>query len=315
MYVYTSEQEIEDFLKEYQRSKVVIITTVRATLNRAVEFEYKFNKPFYQFTTDEALEMYESIHTISVVSLQNSNLVLKHATRWFRHQYNKEISDTYETMTKEQLSTVVDTEKQRSMILSREDVDDIQSNLLNATDRAIVEMLFQGVGGESLKELTFMDASNVDRKNSRLYFRTGKTIPITDDICNLLMEAFAEDELASFGSTSRVSKVSGNGLYKIRCNVLSTNANPNDKSDVERRYRWTQRRLMLISNDLGINLTSGGISASGLLWHIQQKINELGCDFREFVKTNTAKQLAQRYGIRSEFYGQILLEKFDIYFN
>lgn len=313
--MYTSEQEIEDFLREYQRSKVVIATTVRATLNRAVEFEYKFNKPFYQFTTDEALEMYESIHTISVVSLQNSNLVLKHATRWFGHQYNKEISDTYETMTKEQLSTVVDTAKQRSMILSREDVDDIQSNLINATDRAIVEMLFQGVGGESLKELTFMDASNVDRTNSRIYFRTGKVIPVTDEVCDLLMEAFAEDELASFGSTSRVSKVIGSGLYKVRCNALSENADPDSKADTERRYRWVQRRLMLMSNDLGINLTSGGISASGLLWHIQQKINELGCDFREFVKTNTAKQLAQRYGIRSEFYGQILLEKFDIYFN
>ena len=312
--MYTSELEIEDFLKEYQRSKVVIITTVRATLNRAVEFEHKFNKPFYQFTTDEALKMYESIHTISVVSLQNSNLVLKHATRWFEHQYNKEVSDTYETMTKEQLSTVVDTEKQRGMILSREDVDDIQSNLLNATDRAIVEMLFQGVGGESLRELTFMDASNVDRINSRIYFRTGKTVPVTDEVCDLLMEAFAEDELASFGSTSRVSKVIGSGLYKLRCNALSENADPDNKSDVERRYRWTQRRLMLMSNDLGVNLTPGGISTSGLLWHIQQKIDELGCDFREFIKTSTAKQLAQRYGIRSEFYGQILCEKFDIYF-
>lgn len=308
--MYTNEQEIEDFLKEYGRSKVVIITTVRATLNRAVEFEYEFNKPFYQFTTDEALSMYESIHAISVVSLQNSNLVLKHATRWFEHQYNKEVGDTYETMTKEQLSTVVDTEKQRSMILSREDVYDIQSNLLNATDRAIVEMLFQGVGGESLKELTFMDASNVDLTNHALYFKTGKTIPVTDEICDLLMEAFAEDELASFGSTSRVSKVIGNSLYKIRCNALSENADPDSKADVERRYRWTQRRLMLMSNDLGVNLTPGGISTSGLLWHIQQKIDELGCDFRAFVKTNTAKQLAQRYGIRSEFYGQILCEKF-----
>jgi hypothetical protein len=49
MYVYTSEVEIEDFLQEYQRSRVIIMTTTRATLNRAVEFEHKFNKPFYDF--------------------------------------------------------------------------------------------------------------------------------------------------------------------------------------------------------------------------------------------------------------------------
>ena len=313
--MYTGELELEKFLKEYGRSRVIIETTTRATLNRAIGFEYKFDKPFYQFTTDEALEMYRSIHAISVVSLQNNNLVLKHATRWFAHQYNKEASDAYETMTKEQLGTVIDVEKQRSMILSREDVDNIQSNLLNAIDRAIVEMLFQGVGGESLRELTFMDESNVDRENTMLYFKTGKSVPVTDEICDMLTEAFAEDELMSFGSTSRVSKVTGNGLYKLRCNVLSENANPNDKADTERRYRWTQRRLILMSQDLGIKLTAGGLQASGLLHHIKLCVKEMGLGFREFVKTDTCRELAQRYDIRSEFYSQIICEKFIQYFD
>ena len=311
--MYTGELELEKFLQDYQRSRVIIETTTRATLNRAVGFERKFGKPFYQFTTDEALEMYESIHAISVVSLQNNNLVLKHAARWFAFQYGMEVSDTYETITKEQLGTVIDVEKQRSMILSREDVDNIQSNLLNAIDRAIVEMLFQGVGGESLKELTFMDVSNVDRANHTLYFRTGKSIPVTDWICDMLAEAFAEDELMSFGSTSRVSKVTGNGLYKVRCNALSENADYNSKADVERKYRWVQRRLILMSQDLGIKLTAGGISASGLLHHIQLGMKETGFSFKEFVKSEQARELARRYDIMSELYAQILVEKFNMY--
>ena len=313
--MYTGELELEKFLQDYKRSRVIIETTTRATLNRAVGFEHRFNKPFYQFTTDEALEMYRSVHAISVVSLQNNNLVLKHAARWFAFQYGMEISDAYETMTKEQLSTVVDTEKQRSMILSREDVDNIQSNLLNAIDRAIVEMLFQGVGGESLRELTFMDVSNVDRTNHMLYFKTGKQIPVTDGICDMLTEAFAEDELASFGSTTRVSKVSGNSIYKHRCNVLSDNADYNSKADIERRYRWSQRRLILMSQDLGIKLTAGGLQASGLLHHIKLCVKEMGLGFREFVKTDACRELAQRYDIRSEFYSQIICEKFIQYFN
>ena len=40
--MFTREQEIEEFLDEYSRSRVVIISTVRATLNRALEFEQKF---------------------------------------------------------------------------------------------------------------------------------------------------------------------------------------------------------------------------------------------------------------------------------
>ena len=313
--MYTNEQEVEDFLKEYGRSRVIIETTTRATLNRAVGFEYRFNKPFYQFTTEEVLEMYESVHAISVVTLQNNNLVLKHAARWFAYQYQKEVSDVYENMTKEMLDTVVDVVKKASLILSREDVDNIQNNLLNAIDKAIVEMLFQGVGGQWLKELSFMDASQVDKTSSKIYFKSGKIIPVTDEICDLLMEAFAEDELMSFGSTSRVSKVTGPWLYKIRCNALSDNADYNNEEDVARRYRFIQRRLLLISKDLGVRLTSGGLQSSGLLWHLQRGVEETGLNFREFVKTEQSKELARRYDIMSEFFGQILIDKFGQYFN
>lgn len=313
--MYTSELEIEDFLKEYRRSRVIIETTTRATLNRAVGFESKFGKPFYQFTTEEALEMYESVHAISVVSLQNNNLVLKHAARWFAYKYKKTINNTYEEMTKDLLSTVIDIEKQRSLILSREDIDNIQSNLLNAIDKAIVEMLFQGVGGEWLKELTFMDASQVDKANLTIYFKTGKSISITSEIYDLLMEAFAEEELMSFGSTSRISRVTGRWLYKIRCNALSDNSDYNDEQSVERRYRFIQRRLLLISKDLGVRLTSGGLQSSGLLWYLQRGVEDTGLEFREFVKTEQASQLAKRYDILSkEFYSQILVEKFEQYF-
>lgn len=312
--MYTNEQEVENFLKEYKRSRVIIETTTRATLNRAVEFEHKFNKPFYQFTTEEALEMYESVHAISVVTLQNNNLVLKHAARWFAYQYKKKISNTYEEMTKDQLGAVVDVDKQRSLILRREDIDNLKDNLLNKIDQAIVEMLFQGAGGPWLKELTFLDRHQVDRERLMIYFKTGKNLPVTDEICELLMEAFAEDELVSFGSTTRVSKVAGNSLYKVRCNALSDNSDYHSEEDVQRRYRFAQRRLLLISKDLGVRLKASGLQASGLLHYIRLGIEETGLSFREFVKSDMTKKLAQRYDIRSELYSQILIDKFEAYF-
>lgn len=312
--MYTNEQEIEDFLAEYRRSRVIIETTTRATLNRAVEFEYKFNKPFYYFTTEEALEMYKSVHAISVVTLQNNNLVLKHAARWFAFKKNKEVANTYEEMTKDVLSEVVDIDKQRSLILSREDIDNLKDNLLNKIDQAIVEMLFQGAGGEWLKEVAFLDRRQVDREHLMVYFKTGKNLPVTDEICDLLIEAFAEDELISFGSTTRVSKVTGNGLYKVRCNALSDNSDYNDEQCVERRYRFIQRRLLLITKDLGIRLKASGLQASGLLHYIRLGMEEMGLSFREFVKTERARKLAQRYDIKSELYSQILIDKFEQYF-
>ena len=69
-----------------------------------------------------------------------------------------------------------------------------------------------------------------------------------------------------------------------------------------------------MSQDLGIKLTAGGLQASGLLHHIKLCVKEMGLGFREFVKTDVCRELAQRYDIRSEFYSQVLVEKFGQYF-
>jgi hypothetical protein len=211
--------------------------------------------------------------------------------------------------------TVIDVEKQKSMMLSREDVDGIIGQLLNYTDRGLVFLMFHGVNGYMLDELTFMKWEQVSRSDLKIYFKSGKTIDITEEEYDMLKKGFEEDELISFGSTSRISKVRSVGLYKVRANSLSDNDNPQDPRDAERRYRWAQRRLHLINKDLGYNLTSGGLSNSGLLWHLQQKVKEMGISFRGFTKTNEALEIARRYGILSVYYSQILWDKFEQYFD
>ena len=311
--MYTSEKEIEDFLQEYRRSKVIIETTARAALNRAIEFEHTFKKPFYLFTTEEALEMYESAHAVSVVSLQNTNLLLKNASRWFCYKKGDMLDSAYEKITKDLLETVIDTEKQKSLILSRADVDDIKANLLNYTDKAIVEALFLGFGSLWLRELSFFTISQVDPSDYVTYFKTGKTIPIDKETYELLKKACEEDELMSFGSTARVAKVVSCGIYKMRANALSDNSNWNDEGDMERRYRFILRRLTLMSKDLGVKLSPTGLQSSGLLWHLQQGMKETGMTFREFIRTETAGELARRYDILSVYHAQILQDKFEAF--
>ena len=78
-----TESRIEEFISEYKRSKIIAETSVRAILKRAAGWEKSYGKAFYEFNKEEALEMFRSAHAISVVSLQNSNLTLKHAARYF----------------------------------------------------------------------------------------------------------------------------------------------------------------------------------------------------------------------------------------
>lgn len=312
--MYTTEREVESFLSEYKRSRVIVEGTVRATLNRALEFEKKFQKPFYEFNIEEILEMYRSTHAIADRSLQNTNLTLKHATRWIADKKGLSVESPYEKITKDLILSCVDVKKKKNMVLTIDDLVEIQNELLNWTDKGILQMLFLGAGSNWLKELTFFDMSQVSRKDGLVYFKTGKTIPITEEDYELIRRACAEDELISFGETSRISRVKSHGFFKQRFNALSDSDNPNDEQDAERRFRFIQRRLLLISKDLGTQLTSGGLQTSGLLYHLKQGVAESGLSFREYVKTKEAKDLARRYDIMSELYVQILVEKFEKYF-
>ena len=312
--MYTTEREVKSFLNEYKRSRVVIEATIRATLNRALEFEYKFKKPFYEFTIEEITEMYKSMHTISDRSLQNANLTLKHAARWITDTKKSSGKSAYEDVTKELIQGCVDIKKRKNMILTKDDLEDIKGDLLNWTDKGILTMLFLGAGSNWLKELTFFDMSQVSRKEGLIYFRTGKTIPITEEDYELIRKACAEEELMSFGETSRISKVKSCGFFKVRFNALSDSGDPTDEQDLERRFRFIQRRLLLISKDFGVQLTSGGIQTGGLLHHLKQGVEETGLTFREYVKLKEAKELARRYDIMTELYAQILIDKFEQYF-
>lgn len=312
--MYTTELEVESFLNEYRRSRVIVEATVRATLNRALELEDRLQKPFYQFTIEEITDMYKSMHTISDRSLQNANLVLKHAARWMINNKELNIKSHYEEITKELIQGCVDTRKKAGFILTKGDLTEIQSDLLNWTDKGILTMLFLGAGSNWLKELTFFDMSQVSRKDGLVYFRTGKTIPITAEDYEVIKMACAEEGLISFGETARISKVKSHGFFKQRFNALSDSDNPNDEQDLERRFRFIQRRLLLISKDLGVQLTSGGLQTSGLLHHLKHGVKESGLTFREYVKTREAKEFARRYDIMSELYVQILVDKFEKYF-
>lgn len=310
----TTEMEMELFLTEYKRSRVVVEASVRAILNRTLEFEKKFQKPFYEFTIDEILEMYKAAHAISDRSLQNTNLILKHAARWIIDERKFQAKSEYENITKEIIQGCVDTKRKAGFILTKDELEEIQNDLLNWTDKGILTMLFLGAGSNWLKELTFFDMSQISRKEGLIYFKTGKVIPITEEDYELIRKACAEEELMSFGETSRISKVKSHGFFKQRFNALSANDDPNDEQDLERRFRFIQRRLLLISKDLGIQLNSGSLQTSGLLHYLKQGVEESGLAFREYVKTNEAKELARRYDIITNFYAQILIEKFEGYF-
>lgn len=313
--MYTTEKDIESFVKEYLSSKITIESSLRAILNRALEYERKFKKFFYEFTKEEALIMFKEADSISATSLLNSCLILKHASNFLLFTKGKKLTNIYEIITKDDLKLCVNTQKKSSMLITKEQLTEIQNQLLNYTDMAIIELLFRGVGATDwAHELTFLTQKQISKQDMCIYFRNGKKVDIDQRCYTMLIEAAREDELMSYNS-SRVSKVGCVGvIYKVRCNVITVNDNIKDQKVKERRFRWMQRRMQIINDFLGLSLTPSSILDSGLLYEIRKGMELNGLTFRKYIATQEACELSQRYGIYSKFYQVTLVDKFKTYF-
>ena len=306
--IYTTQQDVEKFLSEIQKSKTIIETTSRASLNLAIDFEQKYNKYFYDFSKQEILNMYRACESIALRSLQNKNCLLKD----FAVYMGRSKKNAYTEINKENLLDCIDKKKRDSSILSRQQLTELQKELFNFTDKGILEALFLGLGDSKLKELAFFNVNHIKNKNTIVL--ENKNISISYEQYVILVKACCETNLISFGVTMRQSKNISHGLFKERFNALSSSSDQSEDSDLERRYRFFQRRLMLMSDYLGLNLTSGKVQESGFLHFLRINVEKSGLSFEDYIKTKEAQELANRYDIHTDLYPQIIKEKFGRYF-
>lgn len=313
--LYTSEAYITSFINEYLRSRVVIETSLKAVINRALNNEERFEKAFYCFTKEEILEMYTDAQTRSIRSLSNWNKILRDASMWILEKEGKPLNSVYDEITKEDLATCIDEDKVDKLMITREQLNMMQAELINKTDIALLELMFRGVtGGDWMRELTYLEPEQVSHKELRIYFKNGKVVPIDEGAYDILQDAFEETELVAYTATMRVSRVTGRSIYKSRFNAVHSNDNIKDSDDAERRFRWAQRRLYIISEYLDVSLTPKSLNASGF-WHESHiEMNELGIeDFKDYLRTENGKKLAYRFGFTTSNYIGVIFDKFRKY--
>ena len=313
--MYTTKTQVNEFVENYMSSKVVIETSLRAIVNKALEYERIFKKSICDFTKKDALTMFKEFESISPTSLSNASLVLRHMCNWINYTKGIKATNAFETITKDDLKTVVNTDKKSKMIITKDQLMDIQQSLLNYTDMAIVELLFRGIGSiDWAHELTFLEQKQISKTDMCIYFKNGKKVEIDERCYNILMQSAHEDALLSYNS-SRVSKVVPEGIiYKIRHNAITINDSVKDEGSKQRRFRWMQRRFQIINDFLDLHLTPTSISDSGLLHEIRKGMDLNDLPFRQYVITPEARDLSQRYGIYSQHYAITLIEKFKEFF-
>lgn len=288
----------ETFIKEYLRSKVIAETSLYAIFKKTEDFEEKLNKDVSKFTRDEILDMLAKFKAKSINSLLNYTIVLKHYSRFV---FGVVGTNAYESIGKADVADMVD--KNANILLTREELDDVEVQLLNWVDKAIIELLWNGVAGKNMEDIYSVSEDCVQGNILRV---NEKEFPMTDRLRELLPKAFAETELMSYGNTMRVIEVNGKGkIYKERPNARGI-----DTPDI--RFRWVYRKIQIFRDYLDMpGLTMKNIAASGLWHYLQLCMEKTKLDLRTFLRTKEGKELAMRYGFSESYYIDNICQKYE----
>ena len=298
-----NEKMKEGFCKEYLKSRIIQKTTLYGMFRRIAPYEKKLKKDVSLFNKDEAIEMYIEFKSRSVYTLMNNNTILKAYCAWKKYYHNPNLESVYEDITLDDLRPCID--KDASKLLSRDEITEIENQLLNSTDAAIIELLFNGVAGKNMEDIYSVSRECV---NGDVLIVNGKEFIMTDRLKELLPKAFAETKLMSYGSSMRVAPVIGEGqIYKERSNARGVDTD-------DSRFRYFYRRIQIYRDYLGIpSLTMKNISASGLWYYLNCGMNETGLDLRNFLRTQQGKKLAAIYGFSEDYYLENICSKYEQY--
>ena len=282
----------ESFIKDYMKSRVVARTSLYSLFRKTEKYEERFNKDCCQFTPNEVLEMYGEFEAKSVFVLLNYNVILKAYCAWQKYYNGLETEMVYDGVTRQMLAPLIPERK----VLSREDVIDIEDQLYNWTDKAIVEALFEGLSGNSMRDLVSIHEDMMDHKNKRLVFPDGRVFDLTDRLYSLLMESFRETEYLCYGYTMRIKKLIGTGrLYKERDNAHATDSD-------DKYFRWVYRKVQNARKHVGINdLTMKNLATAGLIYYLRKGMNQTGLELKPFLLTEMGEKLLDKYGYDSAF--------------
>lgn len=291
--MYQKEQK-EKFIMDYMRSRVVQKTTLTGLFRKIEPYEIELNKDVCLFTKDEAIKMYIELKSRSVYTLLNNNVILKAYTAWQNHYNGLNVENTYENITIDDLRPCVDAKA--SKILSREEITEIEEQLLNVTDSAIIECLFQGIAGQSMRDITSLNKNMLDKEDKCIVFPDGRVFDISEYLCELLEKAFDEEKYVCYGESLRVKKLEGKGkLFKDRDNTHAADSD-------DRRFRAVYRKIMVIRDYVGIKeLTMKGIAAAGFLHYLKINLNQSDLTLKEFLRTKNGENLMDRYGYESAY--------------
>lgn len=281
--------------------------TLKRIFRYVEEYENRYNKDAAYFTTFEIADMFKEKGYVSHYTCLHENKYLLHYTNFYAKQTGEEPENAYSLMTTEMFRECVARDLQDERYITSERMHTIVSEVLNAYEKAVILLLWDGISAENILYLT---EDQVDYDNGTLNIGD-ETFEISEETLEILPQAFRQNVKIGYSTVKQQTRnIDGVGhIYKRALNARGEDS-PN------KRTRWLQNMMQTIRTSLNLKyLSAEQIRDSAMLNDFKIAAHDTGKTLDELLSCNIGKDIINKYykkQITAAFKEQIL-DRFEYY--
>lgn len=165
---------------------------VRLTFLRSYDLETEYNKDLYGFTPEELDTLVQSFGAPTIVAMRS---MVSHINLYMLWAIGKGFIAVNPLDSLTAQSDWPHRHVSSRKVLTEQDMMEIEDFCANAQDAVIFRLLFEGVGGKGLEEISNLQIQDVDFKNKTLSLKYGhreRTLKVSARLLSLIKDAHTE---------------------------------------------------------------------------------------------------------------------------
>lgn len=292
----------EEIKNRYIKWKLQRTTMNPSTLpnifNKTEKFEKELGRDVCNFSTEEDLDMLQTMSSYSFESMSQMISVLKMYTDWCMVQgFVDDYQNHFMVIRPNQ---IVNVSAIQMRVISPEMLDIMLQQLENPCEQFLLLALYEGIKGQAYSEISQMKRGDIDERNNTINIYKRGVMHYSDRLCTIAIKSaetyvyyphfITENENA----IREVNLIHSDYVYKEKPNCK-------DNASLFRKGKRIYTQLATIFDDFGMKdyMTPQAILDSGIVNTLIAKCKESGKTLEEILYyTDEVKKLEKKYNRR-----------------
>lgn len=282
----------QQFIEFYLSNKEISRTAVENVFDNSEKLEELADngkgKDICNFTRPEIEEYFICLRAKSKERISVTNSILKEYKMWANEVTGICYDDTpyFDTYSVEDFKRFISKSVLENKYIGEETLKSYINEIYNPCDQLLLELLYTGVKGKQLSEIIDLHVNQID--GNVLNLSSGRKLEVDSSIIELIYETNNTYVYYTYGEKSKKFELIGDNVFKGTRGVRSD-------SMASIYHRYTSKMVVFQKMFENPELAINRIGLSGMLNALLKGSEQLNMTLAEFVSTDMAKPILERY--------------------